>query len=930
MKRIVYELIIIAVLCFLQIGSKAQSIPIFYKQYNSSNGLKANNITHITSDSIGYIWIATTNGLIRFDGSKFLEYSNEKNQLPSNNVMRLSANSGGQLWASCYPYGIAKFDEKSQKFIDFSYAKNKKLNHFFSFRYKDKKNRIWMATMDENNTNEQGLYLCNQNSIPIKKYTFSASDEVHSRFNYNKITNYYARKNGEIWLSSWKGIVLFNPLSEIYTTYDLPKNKANIECLKMCITEDDDENVWVGSWGFGLLMFNYKTKVWEEYKYIEEKIPTGVKNIIYSIASKNKNELWIASNHGLLVFNKKEKQFHKVTGPDGADQITGSVINTLFKDASGNLWAGTATKGLVYIPTVQFKVNYVPIKNTLNIEGKAGGSKIIYDKELDCYIRLSLYCGIIYIYDRKTLNEKRIDAHVNSLISFINFFDAIKLEKGKYLLLENNDFYILDILKGTLESARAINYKVPWREGQSLFLCKFLNNEIAMLHPKGLLLFDPISKSEREFLFQTRDKAVYHHCYDYYIKGNKIWILSDEKKCYCYELINYQLVQRYQFDMKSAQGFKDIIAVGDHDLYASDFIHLYHIKLSDNQKPIANVILTPPAGIPFQNLDKLYLIDSELWVSNLLSVLKFDLKTKEFASINEEEYILANDFHVSPIVELNQVAIAFDNGFLLLNKNDYPWTQNHKTPLVINQLMVHNKPYLEGDITHLKEIELNYQQNFISVDFSALIFDQSPQAKYEYMLEGIDASWNKTNKDHKALYTSLPPGTYTLKFKAQDKGFGWQSVQRSLMITITPPFWQTWWFILLCLCLLGVAIYLIFRWRFNQVRNEEKLKSDFEKKVAETEMRALRAQMNPHFIFNCLNSINGYIVKNDPFSASDYLSKFSKLIRLILDNSRQSKIPLQNEIEAIQIYIEMESLRFSNQFKYHIQIDELIDSYMTQ
>src|SRR5678815_2907762 len=101
---------------------------------------------------------------------------------------------------------------------------------------------------------------------------------------------------------------------------------------------------------------------------------------------------------------------------------------------------------------------------------------------------------------------------------------------------------------------------------------------------------------------------------------------------------------------------------------------------------------------------------------------------------------------------------------------------------------------------------------------------------------------------------------------------------------------------------------------------------DTQKKMAEVEMQALRAQMNPHFIFNCLNSINRYIVKSDQATASLYLTRFAKLIRLILDNSNSKNVVLSNEVEALRLYIEMESLRFDNKFTYHIEVDRNVNT----
>ncbi|NJM78769.1 MAG: histidine kinase [Flavobacterium sp.] len=141
-------------------------------------------------------------------------------------------------------------------------------------------------------------------------------------------------------------------------------------------------------------------------------------------------------------------------------------------------------------------------------------------------------------------------------------------------------------------------------------------------------------------------------------------------------------------------------------------------------------------------------------------------------------------------------------------------------------------------------------------------------------------------------------------------------------IHIKAPFWKTWWFFtLLGLFFVGI-IYSFYKFKINQIKKEEHLKTEFAKQLATVEMKALRAQMNPHFIFNSLNSIQKYILKNESFLASQYLTKFSRLIRLILDYSNQNTISLANEIQLLELYVEMEAVRFDNQFEYEFNIDK--------
>jgi LytS/YehU family sensor histidine kinase len=174
-------------------------------------------------------------------------------------------------------------------------------------------------------------------------------------------------------------------------------------------------------------------------------------------------------------------------------------------------------------------------------------------------------------------------------------------------------------------------------------------------------------------------------------------------------------------------------------------------------------------------------------------------------------------------------------------------------------------------------------------------------------------------------YSDVVPGRYIFKVKGSNNDGIWNQEGTSLYIFISPPWWQTWWFTSISILVTLGLVYGGFRYRVSQVRKQEQQKANFNKKVSGLEMQALRAQMNPHFIFNSLNSINCFILKNNPEAASDYLSKFSRLIRLILQNSNTPTITLENELEALNLYLEMEALRFKGKFTFSISYGKEVE-----
>ncbi len=188
-------------------------------------------------------------------------------------------------------------------------------------------------------------------------------------------------------------------------------------------------------------------------------------------------------------------------------------------------------------------------------------------------------------------------------------------------------------------------------------------------------------------------------------------------------------------------------------------------------------------------------------------------------------------------------------------------------------------------------------------------------------MDGVDKDWLLADKDQLALYHQLNSGEYVFNIKCYNRD-GISSGTTTLQIHIVPAVWNRWWFYLLLFILAGCLVFYLLTWNYKRRKEKELLSRNYERKIAEVEMNTLRAQMNPHFIFNSLNSINDFILSNDPDNASGYLTKFSRLMRLILDNSRSEWVILDNELKALQLYIELEAVRFDNAFSYNIEISD--------
>lgn len=221
---------------------------------------------------------------------------------------------------------------------------------------------------------------------------------------------------------------------------------------------------------------------------------------------------------------------------------------------------------------------------------------------------------------------------------------------------------------------------------------------------------------------------------------------------------------------------------------------------------------------------------------------------------------------------------------------------------------------LEFRVNHKKRdldrlMVLNHRENHLNFSFKA-ISHRRLKIEYRYRLTGIDSTWSMSTYPQ-VQYTNLSPGPYRFLVQARTAESALWSRSKTVSIDIKPPFWATWWFRLLAiLALVGSTYLVILLWSRNIKRKEQK-KSQMALEVSRLELRALKAQINPHFIFNAISSVMFYLGKNLAEDAEDYLARFSRLIRQVLEHSEKSVVPLVEEIELMRHYVSLESERFA-------------------
>jgi hypothetical protein len=224
-------------------------------------------------------------------------------------------------------------------------------------------------------------------------------------------------------------------------------------------------------------------------------------------------------------------------------------------------------------------------------------------------------------------------------------------------------------------------------------------------------------------------------------------------------------------------------------------------------------------------------------------------------------------------------------------------------------------------------LSLSYQTKDIRFEFVGISYRSVGSIRYRYRMLGLDSSWRETGETF-LDYQSLPSGGYVFQLEAVNK-FGVYSGLLSLPFRVDTPYWEAVWFKVSLLIILAAVIWILVGWRIRHIRSSQKEKENLIRKGAKMENQALLAQMNPHFIFNCLNSIQQFVFDQDMVQTNEYISGFSRLIRATLHNSCQTLITLEKEVEYLSDYLALEKMRFKEKMEYFIEVDPEIDRYNT-
>lgn len=321
-------------------------------------------------------------------------------------------------------------------------------------------------------------------------------------------------------------------------------------------------------------------------------------------------------------------------------------------------------------------------------------------------------------------------------------------------------------------------------------------------------------------------------------------------------------------------------------------------------------------GLSSNICKSLYLENDFLWVGTNNGLNRVDLKNSSYPIVKYSSSDgLPSDIINALYVHDSVVWVGTPAGLTYFNEKKIAHTSLCKLRMLS---VVVSGRQLSADTVR----NFSYKDNNIRFEYVAISFKSAEDIVYHYKLSGLDTDWQIT-REPVLDYPSLPAGDYHLQLYAINK-FGVKSGTEDFVFSIVTPFWGRWWFYVLVLLATVTFTGLLVNNRNNGIRQRLEEKNNFQKQFAILEQQALQAQMNPHFIFNCLNSIQQYILTNDKEKANEYLTGFATLIRQTLDNSGKKSITILEEVRYLSSYLEMEMMRFGDSFSWNISVGELV------
>ena len=891
---------------------------------NISSILPSPFITDIDQDASGFIWISTYEGLCKFDGTRVHTFNQPEDAggFPSLMTTETAYDSSQNLLWVGTANGLAKIDPESHvitavAFPDTVQLRSRNiaamdfasdgtlwfgielfgLGHIMSDgelelfplpsveidQGPDGYGGIMDVVCDPNDPDiiwagASGLIKFNRQS---REYQFAKIDhpDRQTRLYFNQIRSLYPAKDGSIYAGTWsRGLLRLNPDSMTRTRNTLYHSSYEIlshDGVNPPLYPDGD-GFWVSSTPEGTRHYSLRDRRFGKSYRVSTSAGRTYPFIVE--LKDNRQRYWASSEYGVYMFDPLNNQVENYSfepGPEEYFYVDGVLLE--LEDEHLILCTYERCKGVYAFDRTSSEFTLCSSPEFLSLGGPPFNGEAILKMPDDRLI----------VVERGGLFE--VDLTQNTLKRFTSPLDDLEYLWTSAILSSENELWL-----GTSRSG-LVRYDLE-TQVVSHYKNELLSSTQSAMTSIGLLFED----SRRNiWIKRQRGFSVYRH-------GSGTFENVDS--------INGKDFEARSFAQgSSGQVWIAVPGMGIASVDAESPSRLRQVL--DRKDGISDL------NVRSINLDNL----GQLWAITGSGVISYDTTSHVIRSFSDADGFVTFDpaFNRNPM-NLSHLQMGADEtmwyaprgGLSAFRPQDM--IVNDEVPRVYTfGIETRDTTYMD-----LEKTRWNFTSHDLPVTlhFSALAFSQSDKIQYEYALGNDGGRWVAL-PGNSLVFNTLDPGTYAIRYRCRGS-HGKYSEPGSIILRLRPPWWQSWWFYLALIVAAISTWFLLSRWKNNQRRILREKELEIATLATSLESRALRSQMNPHFLFNIFNTIQELILTEDTVRAYEYTSKFSKLLRMILDYSAKEEISIEDEAIFLDLYLQLESLRFDRAFSYSIQIED--------
>ncbi len=890
------------------------------------------NVNHIHQDQYGFIWIGMGGGLMRYDGHEYRHFTfqlGDSTALPGSNVVFLREDAQHRLWALGSHF-LVRFNRSNKTFDRPSNLFKQKINFPFGRYFSDKSGNIWSLY-------GEGITCFDPVAGTMKLF----SEGLPGRAPFDKFINHiFFDRQGKMWLTSG---------ADLYRIQNMDLGKLNLAKIEWCLEnrkpiitalyESQQGRFYIGT-NEGVWVSESMEGQFRPSEKINNLLGANLK--IVDISEDQSGHLWIASEHTILIYGlNSEKHLLLEHKPHDANSLMPGKIRRLFHDRSGAHWA-MMDGGLASIITLEkSSFNYLRHDPT-DPNSLADGNVLSIYEEKNNVFWIGTYRGLTKWDRRRTGTFQRYAQKppATSSIPVQPFASVMGNGEGELWLGTAHQ----GLFRMNIQTGKYFNYRSDPTDNYSLgsddrlrVLHMDKKGNLWVARMDGLSVWHPATDNFTNIeLFPGEPLTAGTHMFAiepdtsdnvWVSGGNRLFKLTTSGQVM--ETIYPSFIVHNIYTLYH-QPNKNILWIG------AQMEGLTSFDL--NTQKITNTY-TMADGLPSNTI---YGIledeDGSLWMSTGIGISHFNPDDRTFENYNQDDGLGFDDFVTNAYTKANNGEMFFGGNELVYFHPDSirKSVDSYRPPVYITGIKIMGEEMRPNSpIFVTEEIELTTDENFIEISFSSLDYKFKKNRFFKYKLENIETKWSLPTKRHFVQYKNIPIGEYIFRLKGTNNSGIWNEDEKILRIKVNPAnFWEYQWFRpLFIFIFLTVLLFAVnfhhkkeSKKRIRQEAAKQKRKIEqLQKEAAELTLLQLRNQMNPHFLFNALNTSNRFYSKDDLNSANKILASVGKLMRYLLDNSENLEVPMSEEIQFLKLYLQTEHIRHNGQFEFDFYIDPAIN-----